>query len=527
MINPDYKQLIESMLKIETKEAELAPFLLNPIQEHYLANRTNRDIVLKARQMGFSSLITAIFLLDCIRYKNIKAVVLSHETKATQRLLQKVRGYIKHLPEPGVQLDTESKDELYFPKTNSRFFIGTAGSKAFGRGDTINRLHLSEAAFWENPTMLTGLLEAVPNNPNSYVVFETTANGMGNDFHTRWINAVNKESSYTPHFYSWANFPEYRAKDTVLPTPDEQEIMDMYGLDIHQIAWRRYKIANMSRDDQGKNPEDLFMQEYPLSWQEAFVSSGSGAFSAKALNALKLEPGTKGGLYSYGTKIVPEADQRGFWTFYRPIQHGKFYSIGADVASGQERGDFCAAEIIDNDTLEQVAEFRGQLPVDLFAEELYRAGVYANYAMLGVEVNNQGLAVLEYLRIKNYPNLYYRIDRATKGGGAKLGWETNARTRPLMIDYMAGLIRQAQFIIRSQHLQSECLSFVKNQKGKYEAVRGAHDDLVIASAIALQVYKEYPKTAKRQIDREDDREERKDRKRKKFLQRDSFSSIQI
>ena len=167
---------------------------MNEAQALYNQNQTAKDIILKARQKGFTSYISADFLIDCVR-RPTNAMIISHEGESTKRIFGKVKYYIDNLEiKPMISYDT--KRDMFFPKTNSNYYIGTAGQKAVGRGDTIHRVHGSEVAFWEKPDIImTGIKEAVPYNGR--VVLETTANGRGNWFHNEWAKAKAGESIYT------------------------------------------------------------------------------------------------------------------------------------------------------------------------------------------------------------------------------------------------------------------------------------------------------------------------------------------
>lgn len=187
-MKPNYKGWIEDNLSIITKGGEVLPFVLNPIQEAYLENdMTGRDIILKARQMGFSSLILGRFTADFILKPNSQSVVVADNTDNAIALLERVKFYIKSFEEKNkikVPLKYNSKYELFNEPMNSKYTIGTAENTEFGRSRTITNLHLSEAAFYRHfKKLLLGALQAVV--PEGHVVIETTANGF-NDFKTYW-----------------------------------------------------------------------------------------------------------------------------------------------------------------------------------------------------------------------------------------------------------------------------------------------------------------------------------------------------
>lgn len=477
----DTKEEIQKLFKIETKDRKVVQFFFNEIQTKYYAEQTTRDLVLKARQMGMTSMIVAIWLMECILKPNTNAVIISHEGEATARALAKAKFYIEHLPlKP--QLEYASKSEMTFPKTNSRFYIGTAGSKAFGRGDTITNLHVSEIAFWEKPDLLVGLFQAVPKSGK--IVIESTANGW-NHFRQMWYES----SNFKKHFYPWFDFREYSAPlEAIDITSIEEEMMEQYGIDAFQIMWRRQKIEEFQLIPSTYSSEELFQQEYPASADEAFLITGNSAFSQKSIISYKTREPMVGNLIDSAGVIKFEPNEKGLWNIYQHPDVGGQYVIGADVSEGLEGGDFSSATVLD-DELVQVATIKSLLDVKYYGDELLKIAKYYNQALLGVESNNQGLAVLQYLR--GYNNLYHRttFDEETQVRTKKMGWRTDGKTKPMMISELAPMIRQHQVKVVDKETKSELMSYINNN-GKFEAQSGSHDDLVIALALAVQMNKE-------------------------------------
>ena len=153
-----------------------------------------------------------------------------------------------------------------------------------------------------------------------------------------------------------------------------------------------------------------------------------------------------------------------------------------------EGGDFSSATVLD-DELVQVATIKCKLDVKYYGEELLKISKYYNQALLGVESNNQGLAVLQYLR--GYNNLYHRttFDEETQKRTKKMCWRTDTKTKPMMISELAPMIRQHLVKVVDKETKSELMSYINNN-GKFEAQSGSHDDLVIALALAVQMNKE-------------------------------------
>lgn len=284
-------------LRIETKDSRVIPFVPNTVQESYLdllmpqwrggdmSISGCREILLKARQFGFSTLIAALFFLDTINHSNRHTVVIAYDQQGTEKLFKMVDRFYQNLdPERRPKTRLANARILYWPSLDSSYEVMTAGTKTSGRGATIHNLHMSEVAFWEYPEVVTGLLQAVPSGGN--VFMETTANGEGNLFFDEYQSAKRGDSTFEDRFFAWWMHDEYRKQ----PPPDfariakgaspallerfgdEQGLADAYGLDDAQLWWRRCKI-------QEPGMGALFAQEYPTNDQEAFRVSGSKFFT--------------------------------------------------------------------------------------------------------------------------------------------------------------------------------------------------------------------------------------------------------
>lgn len=497
------KNHIEKFFRVRNKVGKVVRFNYNPVQERYWPQRTNRDIILKARQQGFSTLILAWFLSECLLYENIRAVIISHDKDATQKLLSRSRFFLKRLSEdlekkdlPPPKIGYETKEMISFPSKNSEMYIGTAGSKSFGRGDTISHLHCSEVAFWENPAdIMTGLLQSVPYQGN--VIIETTANGIGNYFHRLWLKSQEDRSVFKPHFFPWHLNPEYHLRldkgEKLTLTPEEEMLKVQFKLSNEQLKWRRWKLSEMiddNDDDDYKDPE-IFKQEYPMTDTEAFLSSGRPFFvmvnlHEQANNAVAGPETVRGHMTEQNSF---EADPNGFVTIWKKPAIGKHYSIGGDVAEGIAEGDFSCAIVICNETLEHVATWHGHIDPDSFATELLRLGRYYNQAFIGCEVNNHGFTTNLKLQEAEYPFLYQRFefDQRLRKTTKKFGWRTDSKTRPMMLDDLAKVIRDKDLVTWDTKFLKECMAFKRNDRGKPEAEKGSHDDRVIAGAIANQM----------------------------------------
>jgi hypothetical protein len=491
-LRADPRPWIEQNLCIRTKDQQLLPLALNAVQADYYHRRGSRDLILKPRQLGFTTLVCALFFGDAVLHPNTVSAIVAHDADSSRRIFAIVRLYWERLPQAEKHRIGKpqilNRQEMYWPKLNSRFYVGTAGAFTFGRGQTITNLHCSEFAFWPRPAeALVALTEAVPSQGR--IVIESTAHGMGNALHDLWVAAKAGENGYTSHFYRWWQDPNYQLED---PDPlgvlaeDEQQLRESYGLSEEQIRWRRAKRRELG---------DSFAQEYPEDDVTCFLASGRCCFDVTALMAAQQriagepEPELLAQLQDEAGNAVPVSPAR--LSIWRHPEPDHTYVIGADVGEGLAHGDASAACVIDRESGEQVAELHGRVSPERFARLLDALGRHYHQAELAVERNNHGHSVLNTLfHATSYPDLYYHTDYDQAGQHRReLGWPTDQKTKPIMVDDFTAAVAGGHLLIHSSGLVDECFSFVVTDTGSQEAQPGKHDDRVVAAGIAWQVRK--------------------------------------
>lgn len=480
--------IIEQFFKIPNKSGATVPFKLNPAQKTIDDHLTGRDVIPKARQEGVSTYFLGRYLAACLSRQNVRAVVISHEMEATKRLLRRARFMLENM-EPEAETQNLSANEITFPKTGGWFFVGTAGSRTFGRGETITHLHCSEYAFWSNPApLLSSLLDAVPIDGE--VAIESTGNGIGNDYHQRCLRAYRGESTFKCHFLDWASFPEYtlpvtpeetaRILANLNPAWEEDRLVRDHHLTAGQLAWRRMKLEEKSYD------LIKFKAEYPLTFEECFQASGNSLFRQ----------------VNYVPTPTWKEELPGLWQLEGHPQRGMHYSIGADPAGGvgtdsnDNKADSAAAEIVCVETNEQVAEYvNNRIDPHFFGDRLAEIGRLFNDAFITVENNNHGPVTISRLR-ELYPRylLYYMWAASGQAVGIedrqlmKTGFRTTARSKPILIGNLrTALATPAEkqgLVIHSSILKGELDTFIEHEDGSIGAAAGNHDDTVIAIALA-------------------------------------------
>jgi len=278
----DFKKFAPKFLVIRTKSGQPKPFAFNRAQS-YLHDRLQaqkektgrvRAVILKGRQQGCSTYIQARFFHQVITSRGKKAFILTHDKEATKNLFSMAQRFYENL-EPGLvpKPDTANAKELYFKDFDSGYAVGTAGNRAVGRSQTVQLFHGSEVGYWAfAEDHSKGILQAISNESGTEVILESTANGIGNYFHQRWINGMNADSEYQAIFLPWYWQDEYTYSASGLNLTDEElnlfELYGQNGLTHEHLAWRRIKISEFSKDfDAGR---DFFSVEYPFNATEAF-----------------------------------------------------------------------------------------------------------------------------------------------------------------------------------------------------------------------------------------------------------------
>lgn len=509
------KQYIEEHLTITDKTGKAIAFKLNGAQEKLYGVFTNlakqrkpiRIIVLKARQMGFSTLVQAIFFKLASTSYNRDCAIVAHSEQATAKIFKKSKYFYDTLtPCLRPQLKASNAQEIRYGKLNSSLRCYTAGGADIGRGSTIHALHISELAFWskDKADIMLGIVQAVPNTPESIIVIESTANGY-DYFKELWDKAVSGESDYYPLFVGWHELDEYRMPYTSFElTAEEKRLQAIYNLDNEQLAWRRWCIANNCGGDEAK-----FRQEYPINPEEAFIASGQCIFDQaniirriEELQSTAKKPMRGEFAYTirrdaYGEHIEDIGwvdNPNGAISIYSEPKRGYPYVIAGDTAG--DGSDYFIGQALDNTTGEQVAVLRHQYDEDRYAAQMYCLGKYYNNAMIGIEANFSTYPI-KHLEKLGYTNQYMResVDSITHKVNMKYGFKTTSLTRPLIISELVRIARENIELINDTATLKEMLTFVRNESGRAEAMQGKHDDTVLALAIAHHIRPQYSMTA--------------------------------
>lgn len=496
-LRDDFPLYAKHALKIRTKEGEIKPLVLNRAQQilqaailDELSTRGRiRIIILKGRQQGLSTMVGGFMYFSVSQRQASKAMVVAHKADSTAALFDMTKRYHKECPDilrPSTQYS--SKRELSFDKLDSKYIVATAGGEDIARGETLQLLHCSELAFWNKTTAndnFNGLENCVPNAAGTAIFIESTANGVSGLFYDLWHGAVEGKNDYRPVFIPWYLSPEYSEQPStpLTLTPEEEKLVKLYDLTEGQLYWRRLRI--------NKHGPELFKQEYPFTPDEAFLSSGRPVFNSEQLHKLKQEaPPPKFIRALEGEEFVDHP--RGELLLWEEVSPKKTYYIAADVSMGlrDKKGDWSVAQIFDQDKV-QVGVWRDQIHPDYFATVLERLGVMFNMAMIAVENNNHGLLTCHILAKQlHYPNFYTHVqhDKETDKETVTLGFSTNVKTKPMIIDELRAAVRDGDITIKDKGTLKEMMTFVVTESGKMEAEEGCHDDRVMSLAILNHIH---------------------------------------
>lgn len=535
-------------LLIRNEQGQTIPLVLTPgqkkltegIDHQEKVDKPIRIVVLKARQTHFSVACASHVFKRTAFMAGQQAMIFGDTYKAAKNIW----GYLdqfdrSYLPFRGVAAKPATTSRIAPSMTspgrlawsqNNWIETNTARNVASGRSYSIRHLHLSEYAFYQDAAaLMTGLLQSVPDDDGTTIIVESTANGVGGPFFDLWQRATDPagKSDWLAIFFAWHEHPKYHRK---LNDPDkgpfersltreERDLRVAHRLDLEQLAWRRWAIENKCEGDVNR-----FHQEYPSTPEEAFITSGRPRFDHVSLGRMPLIRDPLAGeleVATIGTRkqvqFMPRGDGRGCLRVWKRPRDGGLYVIGADPSQGidvsEESGgapdpDFSVAEVLDQDTGEQVACLRERLTPSEFGAYVCDLAEWYNWAFLVPEAVD--LALVEAILAQQYPiGLIYQRQRAADDRRSiplqHVGFKTSSVTRPQLVSALDRMIRESSIIIRDPVTLQECRTFVYKPNGRQEHQAGCHDDCVLALALAAIGISAAPRDRRLRTDRPDPR----------------------
>ena len=507
------EKLIEMVFVVVDKDKKTMPFFLNSVQKEFIKilNRAIDDyennvitsisiLILKGRQQGFTTLVTAYQLAKSITNKNFEGFTLADESSNSEAIFEN-KAKFPYSQLPDVLKPTEkfnNRRQFLFEKINSSWAVDTA-TKNVGRSRTVNFFHGSECAFWRDgiATIQAALGEALTKN--CIKIYESTANGF-NDYQKMW-----ESGAHINCFFEWwktseyrINFPSEDIKQKFVKDIDQKDdwiserlrwLRDEKHLDIEQLYWY-YKKYEAYIDKR------LIKQEYPCSPKEAFLLSGDNVFDTEKILArlTRIPKPLKVGyfIYDYDGLTIRNIrwvnDRNGYIKIYQVPDSPEVtnYCIGGDTAG--EGSDYFTGHVLDAKTGVQVAAIKHQFDPDQYTRQMYCLGKYYKNALIGIEANFDSFPIQELQRL-GYNNQYVREVQDTYTGKTekRFGFKTTLLTRPTIISRLIQIVREEVDSINDKDTLEELLTITRNEKGRIEAPEGGHDDQMMGLAIAHQV----------------------------------------
>ncbi len=469
-------QHAEQLLKIRDRSGTVSRLVANPVQVQFERLRDKQNIVVKARQMGITTWIAGRFFLKTITNPGVLTVQVAHTREAAESIFRVAQRFWENLNESlrkgPLKRSRANVRQMAFPALDSEFRVLTASDANCGRGLTVQNMHLSEVSRWPGDAgaTLAGLRAALV--PGGELVLESTPNGACGCFYEEWLQA--EENNVVKHFFPWWLEPAYVSAAVTDLRDDELALMHDHGLTPEKIGYRRSLEASY---------RGLHAQEFAENAEQCFLTTGDCCFDMDSLEAR--------------LKQVDDApEKRGHEHHWFPPAANKDYLVAADPAGGGADGDYAAVQVIELASGIQCAELQQRLrPRELSRLVASLAREYStpgHAALVVIERNNHGHTVLGHLDVsEHYAPLYEQ-----KGNP---GWLTSSASKPEIVAHMNSLLVEKPEMFRSKRLLEECRTFVNLPGGRTGAANGAHDDLVMAMAIAQSVRKELLNNGNRRL----------------------------
>jgi hypothetical protein len=457
-------EFAKKYLWVRGRNTVIQPLEANAAQRRFEELRSRQNIVLKARQMGMTTWVAGRFFLRTIAYPGTLTVQVAHTQAAVEAIFRVVQRMWEHLPpewrKGPLRRSRANVGQMVFPEIDSEFRVWSAADINAGRGLSMQNLHCSEVSRWpgDAAATLAGLRAALV--PEGELVLESTPNGASGAFYEEW-----RAAELTQHFLPWWLEPAYVGKTVAEDrwTEIERELVKQHGLSKEQIGYRRGLERKYGK---------LRSQEFAEDAETCFRATGDCFFEVAAIDHRMLETPEPYEQLRNGALLR--------WSF---PQTGRDYLVAADPAGGGNRGDFCAVQVVDRQTGIQAMELQQRLRPSELAEVIVELASEYNDALIAVERNNHGHGVLAHLKDRVPGHRMYKQN-------GEPGWNTSAQSKEKMLNRLNVWLTREPNRFMSQRFLGECRTFVNFDEGKCGAAGGAHDDLVMAMAIAQAVREE-------------------------------------
>ena len=536
-----------------------------------MAGKPIRLILLKARQWGGST-CTQLYMawLQLVHQVGLNSLIVAHVKDTSTEIKDMFDRMMSHYPiemlyemgasynvnEPKMVGVGQSGNIHRIPQRNCKIKIGTADKPESARGGDYNLVHCSEVAMWKKTDgktpeqIVRSACSGILLRPYTMIVYESTANGTGNFFHTEYEAAKEGKSQFEALFIAWYDIEQYAIafddKNIALPgvpttlvefaqwlyknrnnrnvnSNREESGKYLYwlwekGATLEAINWYIHERA-------GKSDHGQMASEYPSDDEEAFVHSGARVFDKSQVNRLRKAckpPKYVGDVYGKGDEGEEALDDLHFredsqgllWIWEKPEYFDDEdvtdrYLTVVDVGGRTSKADWSVILVLDRywmmegDKPTVVAQWYGHIDIDLLAWKAAQIAAYYDNSLLVIESNtiethdkerhieggDQSQFILNQLK-EVYPNLYARKqseEEINEGWPVKYGFHTNVATKPMIISTLVKVIRESLYVERDERCLDEYLTYERKQNGAYGAISGKHDDLLMTRAIGLHI----------------------------------------
>lgn len=482
---------LNHLYKIRDKQGNLITFKLNRAQAHFHANKHTRNIILKSRQLGFTTYEAIDALDDALFTSGTDALMRSYDEISQKDIFDsKITFAWNNFPEELKELYVIEADRANKLKFN--WGDGTTSSvtvRLHGRGGTFSRLHVSEfAKICKNSSkdadeVITGDIPAIPIE-GGRVDIESTAEEDKGDFRDMFWEAWNHGEPTLPvqfkaFFYNWqwddAELNKITALDPRTLPKEFQEYKVKHNLTDLEITYYYYRWLAVNKS------WGRLHREYPTTPEEAFEAAGDKFFDQNALDAMKVR--------------VPK-EVVGDWRLYADYKPNHRYALAADAADGIGK-DSSAIVVIDFDARDEneyvrpevVAVYENnKIAPDLFAHVIKSAGIYWGNCLVAPERNYPGNTTVAILK-DFYNNIYKEIkkDRQDDIETDKIGWHTNMASKPRMLFDLSTAMNEKSLNVPDERLLRQLRTYLREDITNTKDDEGTHWDLVIALGICWQM----------------------------------------
>ena len=533
--------------------------LIKRLEKMRKAGKPIRLILLKARQWGGSTSIQIYMAwLQLVHEVGLNSLIIAHQGTGSDEIKDMFARLVKSYPvemlhelgdayapnEPKMVGVGKSGSIFRVPQRNCKIKIGTAERPNSCRGGDYNLVHLSEVGLWKETDgkkpedIVRSACSGILLRPYTMIVYESTANGVGNFFHKEYLAAKKGQSQFEAMFVAWFEIEQYE-----LPFENEA---DKYEFAKKLFANRRNEEIKSDREEPGTyhwrlwekgatleaihwyvserskytNHGDM-ASEYPSDDIEAFTYSGRKVFSSEDVEQFRpacRAPRWIGEIYGSadegekaieGLRFKKEADGRLFmWHDVEKNEDEEVtdqYLVIVDVCKGHTKNaDFADILVLNRQPMMDgeppvvAAEWHGHIDMDKLAWKAMQVAAYYNNALLVIESNtletNNTKGEAEYILTLIHEvygrQLYARKQSAEdirQGLPKKYGYHTNPLTKKVVIYNLKVVIRERLYVEREEACLDEYLTYVETENNVFEAMEGYHDDRLMTRAIGMQV----------------------------------------